>query len=477
MTEAERTEKSAVTTISVAVALALTALKLGVGLATGSLGMLSEAAHSGLDTVASIVTFAAVRIADRPADANHPYGHGRVENLSAMVQGALLIVTAAAIVFESLQRIFVEHVVVRPTPWAFLVMAVSIVLDLWRSTMLARAARRFHSRALEADALNFRADLLGSTVVIAGLALTAYGETAGVRAPWLASADAVAALFVAGVIVWMSGGLAWRAVAVMLDRASPSLRDRMTGAARLVPGVVDAQPVRLRESGNRLFADVVVTVGRTTSLERAHRVTEAVETAIREVEPRTEVVVHAEPAVAAGETAAEAIRAVALRLGVETHHEQVYVVGDRLEASLHLEVAANQTLGEAHALATRLADALRRDDPRLAHVDVHIEVAVPDASQRTDVTADHAELAASVASAAAASGLAAACREIRLYRNAAGRLDAVLHCEFANDAPMRTVHRTTEQIEQVLLGRFPELDTAVIHAEPVAAPATVILRQ
>lgn len=464
----EMSAKGRVTAVSVAAAVALTVLKLVVGFATGSLGLLSEAAHSGLDTIASIITFAAVRIADRPADADHPYGHGRVENLSAVVQGVLLIATAGAIVYESLRRILVAPEPVRATPWAFVVMAASIGLDLWRSTMLSRAAQKYHSSALAADALNFRADLLSSTVVIAGLALTAYGETAGVRAPWLARADAVAALFVAGVIVWMSGGMAWRAFAVMLDRVAPDLGARMTAAAAAVPGVVAARPVRVRESGNRVFADVVVTVGRTTSLEEAHRVTEAVESAIHDVEPRSEVVVHAEPAVATDETAAQAIRAVALRLGAQTHHEQVYEVGDHMEASLHLEVAAEQTLGEAHALAHRLSQALEADDPRLARVDVHIEVAVPHVSRRDDVSAAHPELAARIAREAAGIGPARDCHEVRLYRNAASRLDAVLHCDFAAGEAMGTVHRATEAIEHALLERFPELDDVVIHAEPDA---------
>jgi len=466
MPAAEQDAKGRVTAVSLAAGLALTVLKAVVGIATGSLGILSEAAHSGLDTLASLITFAAVRIADRPADADHPYGHGRVENLSAIVQGVLLIVTATAIVYGALHRILVAPVTVEITPWAFVVMAASIGLDLWRSTMLSRAAREYHSSAIEADALNFRADLMSSTVVITGLALTAYGQTGGVRAPWLANADAFAALLVAGVILWMSGSLAWRAVAVMLDRAPGDLGTRMTHAAAAVPGVVASHPVRVRESGNRVFADVVVTVARTTSLEQAHRVTDAVESAIMDVEPRTEVVVHAEPAMASDETAADALRAVALQLGVQTHHEQVYEVGDHLEASMHLEVEPTHTLGEAHALAHQLGEALRRDDPRLARVDVHIEVAEPHASRRDDVTLAHRALAAQIAAAAAATPPARNCHEVRLYRNPVSRLDAVLHCDFDAGLEMAAVHRATETIEQTLLQRFPALDTVVIHAEP-----------
>ena len=320
-------EKTRVTMISIGAAVVLTALKLAVGLLTGSLGMLSEAAHSGLDLVASVITFASVRIAERPADRDHPYGHGRVENLSATLQGLLLLATAGWIVYESVVRLFVHPVPVDTTPWAFVVMGSSIAIDFWRSRMLLAAARKFHSAALEADALNFRADMYSSSVVIVGLALTLVGERL-TAVPWLAKADAAAALVVAVMIIRLSGGLAARAIGVLLDRAPEDLAHRMTEAVTAVPGVVGSHEVRLRESGNRLFADVVVTTGRTTSLAEAHELTERIEAAMRAIEPRTETLVHVEPMRTDTESAAERIRAVALRLGVSTHHDQVYRVDD-----------------------------------------------------------------------------------------------------------------------------------------------------
>lgn len=463
----EAREKGRVTIISVAAAVVLTALKLVVGLATGSLGLLSEAAHSGLDTVASVLTFISVRIAGRPADEDHPYGHGRVENLSATVQGLLLLLTAGAILYESVRRIFFVAEPVEPSPWTFAVMAASIGVDIWRSRLLSRAARRYHSRALEADALNFRADLFSSSVVILGLAFTTYAELTG-RGGVLLKADAVAALVVGLVIIRMSGSLALRAVHVMLDRAPVDLRAALTKAAASVPGVMVARPVRVRESGHRVFADVVVTTPRTTSLVQAHEITERVERALRDVEPRAETVVHIEPMTSAAESAADAIRAVALQLGVATHHEQVYETPEGLEAALHVEVEPALTLEEAHAEAHRLADAILAEDPRLSRVDTHIEVAVPYASRRREVGAEHPEMVSAIRRAVEAGGDAASVREVRLYEEALGTgWDVALCCTFGRDLTMAEVHVRTERIEQLLRERVSDIVRVVVHAEPV----------
>jgi cation diffusion facilitator family transporter len=461
----ESQEKAQVTLVSVGAAVVLTAVKLVVGLLTGSLGMLSEAAHSGLDLVASVITFFSVRIAERPADADHPYGHGRVENLSATLQGLLLLGTASFIIYESLLRIFVHSVPVETSVWTFVVMGSSIAIDFWRSRMLQAAAEKYHSKALEADALNFRADMYSSAVVIVGLALTYIGEYVGGMA-WLEKADAVAALVVALMIMRMSGGLAFRAVNVMLDRAPQELADRMTRAVAAVPGVVRATPVRLRESGNRLFADVVVTAARTASLAEAHDLTERIESAVRAVEPRTETLVHVEPISTEMETAAERIRAISLRLGLSTHHEEVYRVDDHLEASLHLEVAPQLPLREAHALADRLVATLREDNTSLERVDTHIEVAVPAPVPRHLIRSGTEQRTTEILTIVHGLGVGGRCHEVRLYQTADDTWGAVLHCDFDPEMPMRDIHRLTERVEYALRQHFPDLEYVLVQAEP-----------
>lgn len=470
-TDTEQRDKRRITLVSVVAAVVLTTLKLIVGLATGSLGLISEAAHSGLDLIASVITLFSVRVADRPADADHPYGHGRAENLSAIIQGVLLLGTASWIMFESVQRIFFVTVAVDTSPWTFIVMAGSIVIDWWRSTMLARAARRYHSRALEADALNFRADMFSAAVVIVGLGLTAYAEQSG-HLPILAKSDALAALVVGIVIVGMSGRLALRAIGVLLDRAPTMAQDEMTRATAAVPGVLGTESVRLRESGSRLLADVTVAVPRTASLASAHAISEQIEAAIRRVEPRTETVVHVEPGVPTAESTAEQLRAIALQTGAHTHHEQVYRVGDHLEASVHLEVAPDLTLGEAHAQAHALVAAVQQSDSRFARVETHLEVTEPDPDPRRDVTSDHHAMVRAVAEAVRAADRYARPREIALYRAHGQGLDLILHCGFSRTTVMGQVHRRTERIEQALREAWPDLERIVVHAEPDDLPMT-----
>ncbi len=469
----ERTEKNRVTAVSVVASLLLTCAKLAVGLLTGSLGLLAEAAHSALDLVSSVVTFFSVRIAGRPADESHPYGHGRAENLSAIVQGLLLLGTASWIAYESVKRIFFEDVAVQASLWAFAVMASSIIVDMWRSRMLSRAARRYRSRALEADALNFRADMLSSAVVIAGLGLVALGNTLG-RGGLLHKADAVAALLVGGLIIYKSGGVLLQSVNILLDRAPVGLAERVHRAAISVPGVLEAPSVRLRESGSSTFADVVVTVPRTTSAAEAHEITQEVEEAIRGVDERTDTLVHVEPVRSETESAAEAIRATALRMGIRTHHERVWRSGEGFEASFHVEVDPYLKLEEAHDLARRLGGAIREEYPHLLKVNSHIEVAEPEPGDKREITAEHRELAAKIGHLVLEANVEARAHEVRLYRagrgtgvvDDTGSVDAVIHCDFPASTNMGEVHRRTELVEQTLKTRVPGLGYVVIHAEP-----------
>src|SRR5215467_7163482 len=169
--EAMRREKRAVAGNSVLAAIAITVLKIIVGITTGSLGILSEAAHSGLDLVAALVTFFSVRVSDKPADADHQYGHGKVENFSAFLETGLLLLTCVWIVYEAIKRLMVHNVEIEPSLAAFLVMFFSIAVDTWRSRALRRIASKYDSQALQADALHFSTDIWSSSVVIIGLAL------------------------------------------------------------------------------------------------------------------------------------------------------------------------------------------------------------------------------------------------------------------------------------------------------------------
>jgi cation diffusion facilitator family transporter len=290
---AER-EKRLAALSSVIGAVGLATFKIIVGLMTGSLGILSEAAHSGLDLVAALVTFFAVRFADKPPDERHRYGHGKLENLSALIETLLLLATCVWIIYEAGRRLFFESVEVDASIWAFLVMLVSITIDYSRSRVLMRAARKHNSQALEADALHFSTDIWSSSVVIVGLIGIRLSEVSS-DLEFLQKADAVAALMVALIVIYVSVQLGKRTVAALLDTAPPGLVDQIRQAVVTVPGVVNCHQIRVRTSGPRLFADIHVTMEGSLSLSAAHALSEQIEQAIRQINPEIDVTVHEEP--------------------------------------------------------------------------------------------------------------------------------------------------------------------------------------
>ncbi len=288
-----RDEKRFVALSSVAAAVVLTGTKLVVGFSTGSLGILSEAAHSGLDLVAAGVTYWAVRVSSRPADLDHTYGHGKFENLSALFETVLLLATCAWIVYESVERLFFADVVkIYPSVWGFVIMALSIGIDFSRSRALSRVAKKYKSQALEADALHFSTDIWSSAVVIGGLLVVFVARKLGIA--WLEKADALAALTVAGIVTGVSFKLGKKSIDDLLDAVPPGMKEQVAHVAE-VEGVVEILKVRIRRSGPELFADVTLSVLQDTSFQRAHDIATASEAAIRGLFPGTDVTVHTEP--------------------------------------------------------------------------------------------------------------------------------------------------------------------------------------
>ena len=279
-------EKQSAALNSLVAAVGLTAFKIVVGLSTGSLGILAEAAHSGLDLVAAGLTFLAVRFSGRPADREHPYGHGKIENLSALVETLLLLLTCTWIVWEAVHRLRFHETQVQVTVWSVAVMLTSIVIDVSRSRMLARMAKKYRSQALEADALHFRTDVWSSAVVIGGRASVKLGWWWGY---------AVAARGVSALVVWVSVQLGRRTVDALLDTAPAGMEERVAAAVSTVEGVRDCHQVRVRYSGPVLFIDLHVLVDGAQTLTEAHKLTETIEAVIQEIAPQADVTVHPEP--------------------------------------------------------------------------------------------------------------------------------------------------------------------------------------
>ncbi len=463
-------DKRRVALVSLLAAVGLVTLKLVVGLATNSLGILSEAAHSALDLLATGMTLWAVHIASQPADPNHTYGHGKFENLSALVQTLLLLATCGWIGYEALDRlVLAEHeITVHANAWAFGVVVGSIAVDAWRSRALRRAARRYQSQALEADALHFSTDIWSSAVVLVGLLGVAWGQRLGM--PWLVQADAVAALGVAAIVAVVSLRLGRQSLADLLDAVPAELRAQVADAARGVEGVAEVRRVRLRRSGAETFADVTLSVDRGTALERSHTIADQAEAAVRAVLPRADVVVHIEPVVQADEDVLTTVRVVAARHGLGAHAIRVYDDPPRRSMELHLEVSESLSLEEAHQQATRFEDDLRQALPDLARITTHLEPIGGQSTTQPACMAGQAEVLQALDEFVRATPMAIHPHDVDVQQ-AGGELAVSLHCALDPATAITDAHGVTQRLEEFLRSRVPGLGRVVIHVEPPEAPA------
>jgi len=456
-------EKRWVALTSVVAAVFLTTFKAVVGVATGSLGILSEAAHSGLDLIAAVITFLSVSVSDRPADETHAYGHGKVENFSALVEALLLLLTCAWIIFEAFRRLFFTHPHVDPTVWAFAVMVLSIGIDLGRSRALYRVARKYRSEALEADALHFSTDVWSSSVVILGLAAVWMGQRLNVA--WLRSADPLAALGVAGVVIYVSSRLGKRTLDALLDATPVALRNRVAQAVEAVEGVLACTRIRMRRAGNRYFLDVTISVARTMPFERAHAVSEEVERRVEQMIGEADVVVHMEPRAGQSENIFEVIHAAAQRRRLNVHDLDVHQLNGQLLVDLHLEVPATLTLGEAHRVASELETEVRREVPAVSSINAHIE------THCTEIQAGDEMRELSRAIQKTFHTLIPEFHEVRdchevTVRHVEDKILVSCHCTMDGSLPIGRVHDVTGELETRLKEAFPQVFRVTIHPEP-----------
>jgi cation diffusion facilitator family transporter len=451
-------DKQFVAGTSVFAAVFLTAIKIAVGLLTGSLGVLAEAAHSGLDLVAALITFFAVRVSDRAPDADHQYGHGKIENLSALAETFLLFVTCGWIVYEAVERIFFRPRPIDPSIWAFATMAVSIVVDFSRSRALARVAKKYQSPALEADARHFQTDIWSSLVVIAGLAFARFGFGGG-------RADAVAALIVALIVIYVSWQLARRTVDALLDTAPAGLAGKITDAAAKVPGVCRVLRARVRGSGNHIFADLHVAVPRHYSLQDSHDVAHRVEDAVRAVATGADVLVDTEPS-AENENALERIHAVADRGHFSVHHITAQQTPRGMYVDLDLEVEPSLNFERAHAQASQLEDQLASEFGELADINVHIEPRDKDTLDAVELSADEARpYVERIKKTCKEFDAVRQVQDVRLQRMPAG-VCLSLHALMDANRSVTEVHAVAEQLEVRLRRALPDLCRVLIHTEP-----------
>ena len=455
-------EKKVAALASVGSAVVLVALKVVASVATGSLGILSEALHSILDLVAAVITYLSVRVADRPADADHLYGHGKVESFSAFIETLLLILTAIYIIWEAFQRLLFHEPTLRPNLTSVLLLTLCLLIDLLRSRKLKSVASEFPSEALEADALHFSTDVWSTFVVILGLCGAWLGMRFQMR--WLTMLDALAALGVAAVILWVGSQLGKRTLDTLLDVAPRGLREKIARAVDQVDGVLRTDRVRVRRSGQRYFVDVTISVPRTTSLEKAHEASELVEKRVAQIVP-ADVVVHVEPTEPGGEHLFEKIRAVAQRRGLPIHEVSAHQYDGRLLIDLHMEVDERSSLRVAHRLATEFENEILAETDPQARVNIHIE-----------------PLGTNIAGAEKMKGLETAvqlylnslqpeykqlidCHEVHA-RSVQHRVLVSCHCSLDGSLPITLVHDLTAALEDRVKAQFPEISRLTIHPEP-----------
>jgi len=462
--ESMRAEKRAVALNSVLAAVAITGLKIFVGISTMSLGILSEAAHSGLDLIAAVVTLLSVRVSDKPADAEHQYGHGKVENFSAFIETGLLLLTCFWIVWEAIRRLSGYHSVhIDPTPAAFAVLFTSMAIDWWRSHRLKRIAVKYDSQALEADALHFSTDIFSSGIVVIGLALVWAGRSFNMH--WLTKADPVAALMVSGVIVYVSSRLARKTIDALLDAAPAGLRNQIVDQVLGISGVIEVERVRIRRAGNRYFADLTVGLARNVTFQRAEQVAGEISEAVHRILPDCDVIIHSVPRETGRESIFDRVRATASRNNFNVHDVSVQDLGGNLHVELHLELDEKLSLKQAHDVVTRLETEIRNELPEISTILTHIE-SEPSTIESGNIVVRDAVLEQKLKPIVQEFPEVVDIHEVEIKR-VRGKVYMSCHCTFADDLSLARVHDVSTELEIRFKQAAPELFKVLIHPEPM----------
>jgi len=401
-------------------------------------------------------------VSDKPADADHQYGHGKVENFSAFIETGLLLLTCIWIIYEAIERLFLRKVEIVPSIAAFLVMIFSIVIDYWRSRALGRIAVKYDSQALEADALHFSTDIWSSSVVILGLILVQLGHSYGVG--WLRNADPIAALVVAGVVIYVSWRLARKTVDALLDAAPPGVRNQIIDAVSKVAGVLEVDRVRIRRAGNRYFADLSIGLARNVTFQRSEQMAGAVTESVHDILPDADVVVHSVPREQYGENIFDRIRGVAARHNLNVHDVSVQDLKGRLHVEQHLELDERLTLLEAHDRVSFLESEIRQDVPEISSILTHIE-SEPATIESGDEVVRDPGLERRLKAVAAEFPEIVDMHDVT-FKRVRDRLYVSCHCTFSDNLPLSRVHDIQTELEIRFKQDAPELFRVLIHPEP-----------
>ncbi len=456
-------EKRSVALHSMLAAAAMTVLKLVAGLMSGSLGVLSDAAHSGLDLVGAALTLFSVQVSDKPADEDHTYGHGKVENLSSFGEVILMAVSSGWIIWEAIQRTLYHSVELHHSVWPVLVVLTSIGVDFWRSRQLQRVADKTGSSALATDAFHFASDIWSSAAVLAGLAASWIGMQFGI--PVLRYADPLAAVVVSLLILKMTLRLGHEAVAVLLDEIPVETRRRIVREAEQVPGVLAVEQARVRRAGANYFVDLTLALPRRYTFEHTGELVQAATDAVHRALPDADVVIHTVPRQARAESIFDRVRAVAARNNVSVHELSVQSHRGRLRVELHVELDETLSLMEAHNFVSAMEAEILRETPEIDAVLSHIESEPATIEQPDEVDAEDRKIESAVQNAARLFPEIVDVHEIKVGRNGE-HIHVSCHCTLPDDLTMQKVHLVITGLEDRFRLECPEVYRMTIHPEP-----------
>lgn len=373
------TKKEKIALSSVFASAGLTVTKMVVGVLTGSIGILSEAAHSALDLGAALITYFAVRVSDKPADEDHHYGHGKIESISALIETGLLFITSGWIIYEAIHRILYKTVEVEVTWYAFAVIILSIIVDISRSRALSKVAKETGSQALEADALHFHSDIYSSSVVLLGLILISFG---------IRGADGIAALGVALFVLHAGWKLGKKTFDTLTDTAPVGMAEKVKKITEAIDGVSSVERIRIRPVGVAIFIELVVNISRVLPIEQMNMIVSLIQKKIKMEIPEADIVAHINPVALKNENIIERIHTIVGNHGLEAHNVEIYHSDSGKTINLDLEIADNLTLEEAHTKSDHIEKSIIYELGKDVKIYIHLDPAIPQVLNTTEVPPD-----------------------------------------------------------------------------------------
>jgi cation diffusion facilitator family transporter len=454
-------KKQKVALSSVLASLLLTAMKLVVGLLTGSIGIISEATHSALDFGAAALTLYAVRMSDKPADTKHHYGHAKVESVSALIETGLLVLTSIWIIYAAAERLISGSTDIEVTWYAIAVMLISIIVDISRSRALKKVAKETGSQALEADALHFSSDILSSAVVIAGLFFVWLGIT------W---ADAVAGIAVAFVVLWAAFRLGKETIDVLTDAAPEGLADRIEEITMTIGGVIVIDKIRVKPSGPQVFVEMAVSVNRTLSVEKVQSICADIERKIREEFTIADITINTRPIALNSETIAERVHVIGLNHNLHAHNISTNLSEKKKHISFDVEIDHQLTIKEAHDTVNALEEELKREFDGELDICIHLDPLRNEEHSTSSLPVESEKLVhETIVTVSQNIQKIQDVHDILIRKTDTEKLFITLHCSFNDEVLLEEVHSLTSQLEGSIYHALPNASRVIIHAEPLYA--------